>query len=83
MNIEMLSPEDNGWLPISQAPKDGSRVMLTCADYAGTSGPFSPMDSHQDIVHLARWSFDNWWPYIPNNWTHWRPLPPPPTKELT
>jgi hypothetical protein len=67
------------WQPIETAPKDGTRVMLTCAGYVGRTGPFSPPDCANDAVHLARF-LDYWEPFIPNDWTHWLPLPPPPNQ---
>lgn len=67
------------WQPIETAPKDGTRVMLTVAGYAGSRGPFSMPDSYQDILHLARYTGEFWEPYIPNEWTHWKPLPSIPT----
>lgn len=71
MGMEATSP----WQPIETAPKDGTRVMLTCAGYVGTKGPWGRPDSHQDIVHLARFDGEHWYPFVPNNWTHWAPLP--------
>lgn len=71
-------PAQQGWQEIESAPKDGQRVMLTCAGYVGTNGPFSPPDADRDILHLARFTGDFWEPFIPNEWTHWMPLPSPP-----
>lgn len=83
MNIEMLSPEDNGWMPISQAPHDMTEVML----FAPEEDP--PIFTGMFINEWCRSSSGS---YKPNddyfgdgtiNPTHWQPLPPPPTKELT
>jgi hypothetical protein len=66
------------WQPIESAPKDGTRVILTCAGYSHAPHPFSYPDAHQDVVHIARFDGEYWRPFVPNNWTHWMPLPDPP-----
>jgi hypothetical protein len=60
-------PSTAGWLPISTAPKDGTRI-LTKLDH-----PVTP-------VQIARWQHLEWrldnnnWPCYPLGW---QPLPPP------
>ncbi len=76
-------PQLSEWQPISTAPKDGRRVMLTCAGYKGAiNRQFAMPDDFQNIVHLARFAGDHWDPFIPNEWTHWMPLPAPPSEAL-
>ena len=70
------------WLPIETAPKDGTRVMLTVKGYTGPKGMFCYPDNDNDILHLARYNSSFWEPYIPNEWTHWMPLPPAPTGQI-
>lgn len=54
------------WRRIETAPTDGRRIML-CIE--GTSSEYN---------HLASWDGEACYPYIPNNWTHWMPIPVPP-----
>jgi hypothetical protein len=57
------------WQPIETAPKDGTRVLLCVV------GPWTA--DAREYYHLASWCVDYWQPFIPNNWTHWMPLPEP------
>jgi len=63
------------WQPIETAPKDGMRVMLCSA-----IGKIPGWANKRDYYHLAQWNGQHWTPYVPNHWTHWMPLPPPPTE---
>lgn len=58
----------NEWQPIETAPTDGTRILLC-------TGSYSP-----EFVHLATWDGEHCHPYIPNRWTHWHPLPSPPSQ---
>ncbi|MGP1666246.1 MAG: hypothetical protein ACTS5I_10135 [Rhodanobacter sp.] len=62
------------WLPIESAPTDGTRIML---------GVFRKPDLRaSDYYLLATWDGENSHPFVPNDWTHWQPLPTPPPAEL-
>lgn len=72
---EALAPDaEGGWQPIETAPKDGTSLMVWCAD--------------REIVTLAFWLEGNdvrkgYWSghyetITPDEPTHWQPLPQPP-----
>ena len=60
----------NEWQPIESAPTDGTRILLGIAGV--TVYPAA------DLYLLATWDGICSHPYVPNTWTHWMPLPPPP-----
>lgn len=63
---------DQGWQPISSAPRDGSYVL--------GFGPHETRGSYMDAIHFYR---DRWtitWMDGFGEPTHWRPLPAPPTE---
>ena len=72
--------QDVGWQPIETAPKDGTAIVAWCVHpYA------SSMTEPDDYVGpvIARWIDHNgggWtWHGHLGNFTHWMPLPEPPT----
>ncbi len=60
------------WLPISEAPRDGTRLLLVGDD----DNPKTVVIGWQHRDAVTPDCFDthygNWWP------THWMPLPTPP-----
>jgi hypothetical protein len=74
--IEVLNAlPDAGWRDISEAPKDGSRILLAMKDRTG-----------EQMVYEGRWNdkkkhFTSTNGFLLfDNCTHWMPLPPPPEK---
>lgn len=62
------------WLPISSAPKDGTRIIL--ADCAWIETGFWN-------TQLSQWMDDAKQGWCNANWpTHWQPLPAPPRDTL-
>ena len=60
-----------GWQTIETAPKDGSDVLLSAANW------------HGDVL-VGCWSFNGWRDRYDADElapTHWMPLPPPPVRE--
>ncbi|MGE4243657.1 DUF3850 domain-containing protein [Ramlibacter sp.] len=76
LSIQATSPTPSGWKPIETAPKDGTRIMLGIFRWSAPVGR-----RYSDFYHLASWDGEASYPYIPNDWTHWRELPPPPGSE--
>lgn len=78
-NIEILLPdlrtaiEAGGWLPISEAPKDGSTLECWDGKYLAHC---CWAHNRWNVVHDAE--DDTWYGYSP---THWMPLPAPPVAE--
>lgn len=65
------------WLPIETAPKDGTKVILRSISYN---------IQEQEIVRIMDnyWTNSGWRCHDPNyRFTHWQPLPAPPSKEGT
>lgn len=66
------------WRPISEAPKDGTRIH-------GTNWRGAVILNPEKFYHVKEmwWSSDmRWWESgyrVPENPTHWRPFPTPPT----
>ena len=62
--------ERTTWRPIETAPKDGTRIMLAviCRNKA-------QQGKEPEFYILASWCYDHWSPFVPNEWTHWIPLP--------
>ena len=81
MNIEMLSPEDNGWLPIETAPKDGSRILLGYEESHSEEGYWQG-DPTKNYWGKTGWLAADEDPLTthPSHPTHWMHLPPPPTR---
>ncbi len=69
-----MTDKTSPWMPIETAPKDGTRIMLAVFPVRGK--PAGRPDA--DYYHLATWDGEGSHPYIPNDWTHWAPLPPAP-----
>jgi hypothetical protein len=83
----MSESDANGWLDISTAPKDGSRML-----WAGKWKPFDILPGGEWTQQIFNWGSvmsdgtgycwmsENFFP--PDHWhvvwTHWRPLPAPP-----
>jgi hypothetical protein len=67
-----LAEARGAWQPIETAPKDGTRVLLCVV------GTQSAGRDDREYYHMASWGIDHWQPFIPNDWTHWQPLPSPP-----
>lgn len=63
------SRTNNGWLPISIAPTDGTEVWVYVAPRDGLKGFQCVCAYHPD----AGWCADEL-----RHVTYWRPLPPPP-----
>lgn len=71
------------WRPIAEAPRDGTRILVTRVPYDGDPAPMR-ITWHGTFVEEGRkkkgWKFGNkyqlrWEP------THFMPLPPPPAQE--
>ena len=60
------------WRPISEAPKDGTRVLLWRR---------AIRDQPTPIMADGFWCETCWvWPYLLSEPTHWQPLPAPPER---
>ena len=66
----MSAPHTAGWRPISTAPKDGTRVLLFCADWRESIAVYFSIKDWSDWLPVCGSSFP-----VP---THWQPLPPAP-----
>lgn len=60
------------WRRIESAPKDGSLILLACADFVD-AGKFWRSQSVRNP--RSRWIWNGWPERDP---THWKPLPEPP-----
>ena len=64
----------DGWRDIASAPKDGTWILAWLGGVA-------------NVADTIQWAFGGWWNgdsgFVSSSATpaHWRPLPPPPTKE--
>ena len=64
----------DGWLPIASAPDDGNDIIVFGGKFA-----------REDMMVRVRSADGEWWrcgsapSSVP---THWRPLPPPPAREV-
>lgn len=71
--------EEEMWQPIATAPRvENVRVLVVSKDDIGIGGLYWPV-----IVSWVEWG-PGWWdgegPHVSENfYTHWMPLPPPPT----
>lgn len=61
------------WMPIAEAPTNGTRIMLGAFPTRG----MALGSTEADYYHLATWDGEHSHPYIPNNWTHFQYLPAP------
>lgn len=70
----------SAWQPISSAPKDGTRCLFYSPGNPKAWNE-NARDSHINVDSRSeRWpSFHFQFPEAP--YTHWQPLPEPPTKE--
>lgn len=59
--------KEREWRPISEAPKDGSRVLLWCEE---CNAPFSGQ-----FYGITEWSYDYKIPPFKYQPTHFQPLP--------
>lgn len=74
----------SGWMPIESAPKDGSEVLLVCADAytpEATSGWWLNWSGGEGWYHYSM--PEEKWPGGMTRWfpTHWMPLPAPPQSQ--
>ena len=71
--------EQSGWMPIESAPRDGTRVDLWAEGYGRKP------DMYWRLVerHKTEGWTDDWYGrgalFGEGQFTHWQPLPPPPT----
>jgi len=68
--------DDDGWLPIESAPKDGEQVLLC----DGMWGPYLGFYEPDRWVFYDRECNEAIWNYWVEGYgpTHWMPLPKPP-----
>lgn len=70
------------WKPISEAPKDGTRILVVrLGNHPTTGEPFEPAIAHW-FSDMYGWQEDGLDPQdYADNWelTHWMQLPSPPT----
>lgn len=71
------------WQPIGTAPRDGSDVILYCADTGGHAVQHQTMVGHwhdgRFVVMTAIGSGGYWVSSVAvMPWTHWMPIPKPP-----
>lgn len=85
-----MSVENNGWLPIESAPRDGTAVLVMRDIWPGTeTGRATECSGHN--TYVAEWWSEEGvcgeWvcymdmisdPLCPVEPTHWQPLPEPP-----
>ena len=67
----------SGWMPIAEAPRDGTPVDVWCVDASDPSGGFRMPDAVWD-------DGKEWWRGEGGTWTavsHFMPLPAPPQSE--
>lgn len=75
--LSLDAPKDaavGAWRPIEEAPTDGTRILLGVFPTRGMASGQTEIDYY----HLATWDGEHSHPYVPNNWTHFQYLPPPP-----
>ena len=65
---------NNGWMPISSAPKDGKCLVAIETDDGYTLGVLG-RDKRGNWIHEGEPTFCKSYYFNP---THWQPLPPPP-----
>lgn len=85
--IASIKPDENGWIPIASAPRDGRQIWLFDPNidpdqFVGSYGWLDLPIGHPD--NWAGWVFAdeiliNHCDYEPEP-THWRPLPEPPVQ---
>jgi hypothetical protein len=66
--------EGEKWQPIETAPKDGTKLLLVCADGWYFVGQWSDRANGHMNWNDGEYTF--------GNLTHWQPLPPPPADAL-
>lgn len=65
--------EAQGWMPIAEAPKDGTRIIVTNGTRVETA---RWLDNRHGKYAWAGWHFGSLVPAMTPN--AWQPLPPPP-----
>lgn len=73
LRAKETSMTSSDWRPISEAPKDGTKILLWVPDNVCT-----PMQ------HVGWWDGSMWKANLCGSWfnpTHWQPLPPPPVED--
>lgn len=73
-DITFLSPENDGWIPVTERlPEDGQKIIVTCSDDGTTD--FGQYDADKN------WCVnDSYWPNA-FDFTAWMPLPEPYTED--
>lgn len=68
------------WLPISTAPKDGTKILVTDANTIGCEECVFWDDDPQASQNSIgwQWATDDGPSYHEERFTHWMPLPEPP-----
>lgn len=61
------------WKPIETAPRDGTRILLSCPEEMDAGHHWTSADGKR-----SRWVWNGWPKYEP---TKWMPLPQPPLQE--
>jgi len=70
-------PIRRGWLPMETALKDGTRIMLACAQ-----PEFGFWDPSVGMEHQGSWVMEYVTGPIMLQPTHWQPCPPPPPPQI-
>lgn len=81
---------EEGWRPIETAPKDGAPILVWADGYEWPETvrfELYDTDDAEEVGEPGYWRFaDTLLADVTDSageedWTHWRPLPPPPEKE--
>lgn len=81
----MTKPDENGWLPIETAPKDGAElsprfgpiILLATPDDSWAIG-YRDEEGHGPAREPGWICIQSHRPLYTQGWTHWQPLPKPP-----
>ena len=68
----MTTPDEHGWMPISEAPRDGTDVLVYSAEFNKVWPAYFPEEPETEGFAWRRWDHC----IIPEP-THWQPLPQP------
>lgn len=79
----MATPDENGWMPIETAPKDGTKILTYAPIIPPIKNRFGGDASAKIVINERRTTNGGhqWWHSRADQQpTHWQPLPKPPVQ---